>query len=106
MTRANRSAHPGLNSGWMDLDFVRAYELSDTRISLEQVTNILDAAVATGGWVVFFAHEVSKSPRPFGTSPLLLTSTIKAALERDISIRLFTRALDQIGVPHRSVLLP
>jgi peptidoglycan/xylan/chitin deacetylase (PgdA/CDA1 family) len=105
MMRANRSTHPGLNHGWIDLDFVRAYELSDSRISLEQVTKILDAAAATGGWVVFFAHEISTSSGLFKTSPDLLASTIKAALEREIHIRLFTSALDQIGVPQRSVLL-
>jgi len=106
MTRANRSAHPGLNNGWMDLDFVRAYELSDARISLTQVTKIMDTAVATGGWAVFFAHEISRSSGLFKTSPDLLAATIKAALERDIHIRLFTSALDHVGVPHRSVLLP
>ena len=103
MTRANRSAHPGLNTGWVDLDFVRAYELSDARISVEQVRKILDAAVETSGWVVFFSHELSDSYGPFGTSSNLFLTTIKAVLERDLSILPFSQALDQIGVPRREV---
>ena len=47
---------------------------------------ILDEAKETNGWVIFFTHDVSDNPSPYGCLPRQLADVVQAVIDRGIEI--------------------
>lgn len=98
LARASRSVQRGLNVGKVDLDFIRAYELTDRGLSLDELTRLLDDAAARNGWLVFLTHDIADRPTRFGASPALLTAALLGAARRGMDVLSIRDALTRIGV--------
>jgi peptidoglycan/xylan/chitin deacetylase (PgdA/CDA1 family) len=98
LARASRSVQRGLNVGKIDLDFIRAYELTDSGLPVEELTRLLDDAAARNGWLVFLTHDIADSPTRFGASPALLTAALLGAIRRGMDVLPIRDALTRIGV--------
>ncbi|RXG93668.1 polysaccharide deacetylase family protein [Bradyrhizobium zhanjiangense] len=101
LTRAYRSARgilPGVNSDVIDLQFLRASPLIDCEIDLAGIDRYFDEAVESGGWLIFYGHDVANAPSPFGCSPQLMRHALKAARKRNMPIVTVAEALRRIGV--------
>ena len=96
--RAARSVHRGINAGFIDLHFLRAYELVDSAVSIERAAELIDQAVAARGWLIFVSHDVSDTPTRYGVSPTLLEATLVHAKDRGARVLPVCEALDIIGV--------
>lgn len=95
---ASRSIQSGINRGSVDLDFLLANELIDAFLSPAQVTALIDDTSRNGGWLIFFSHDVSPAPSPFGVTPALLAHAIAEARRRDLAILPVRQALDHFGL--------
>ncbi|WP_439574514.1 polysaccharide deacetylase family protein [Phreatobacter sp.] len=95
---ASRSIQPGINRGSVDLDFLLAHELIDAFLSPAEVSALIDDTSRNGGWLIFFSHDVSDRPGPFGVSPGLLTHAIAEAGRNDLAILPVRQALDHFGL--------
>ena len=73
-----RGIRSGVNSGTIDLAQLKSIPLEARRWRPDEIDAAIDQAVATRGWVIFFTHDVSQSPSPFGCTPAML----EHALER------------------------
>jgi peptidoglycan/xylan/chitin deacetylase (PgdA/CDA1 family) len=98
LARASRSVQRGINVGRMDLDFIRAYEITDRAVTAADLEALLDRAAASRAWLVFLTHDIADNPSRFGASPALLRAVIHGALKRDMAILPVRDALDLIGV--------
>ncbi|UQR63457.1 polysaccharide deacetylase family protein [Bradyrhizobium sp. C-145] len=101
LTRAYRSARgilPGVNSDVIDLQFLRASPLIDCEIDLAGIDRYFDEAVESGGWLIFYGHDVANAPSPFGCTPQLMRHALKAARKRNMPIVTVAEALRRIGV--------
>jgi peptidoglycan/xylan/chitin deacetylase (PgdA/CDA1 family) len=98
LARASRSVQRGLNIGRMDLDFIRAYELTDRGLSREELDRLLDETAARTGWLVFLTHDIAETPTRFGASPALLSAALEGAAKRGLDILPIRDALTRIGV--------
>jgi peptidoglycan/xylan/chitin deacetylase (PgdA/CDA1 family) len=98
LARASRSVQRGLNVGKVDLDFIRAYELTDRGLPLEELTQLLNDAAARNGWLVFLTHDIAERPTRFGASPALLTAALLGAARRGMDVLPISDALTRIGV--------
>ena len=93
-----RSIVPGVNSGTVDLQFLRAMPLIDRRIDREGIGRALDEARTCNGWLIFYTHDVADQPSPYGCSPALLHAALEAASRRKIPVLNMAEALRCAGV--------
>lgn len=96
--RGSRSVHPGINAGLIDLQFLRAFELTDRALSPEGAARLIDKTVDARGWLIFVSHDVSETPSPYGVTPALLESAIVHAKAKGALVLPVCEALDQVGV--------
>ena len=100
LTKAFRSARgilPGVNSDVIDLQFLRASPLVDCEIDKTGVDRYFDEAVASGGWLIFYGHDVANAPSPYGCTPDLMRHALEAAGKRNMPIVTVAEALRRIG---------
>jgi peptidoglycan/xylan/chitin deacetylase (PgdA/CDA1 family) len=92
-----RSIVPGVNSGSVDLQFLRAMPLIDRRIDRDGIERAFDQAQDTNGWLIFYTHDVADEPSPYGCSPALLNHALEAASHRKIGVFNMAEALQCAG---------
>jgi peptidoglycan/xylan/chitin deacetylase (PgdA/CDA1 family) len=95
--RSSRAILPGVNRGTIDLQFLRATPLIDRDIDREGIERAFDEATATGGWLIFYSHDVAETPSPYGCSPALLRHALEAASQRKMPIVSVAEALRRAG---------
>lgn len=96
--RSCRSIYGGLNSGLIDLAMLRSVELYDRTSTEQSINAILDQAIATNAWVIFYTHDVTSNPSWIGCSPAHLEMAVKAARARGMPCLSVDEALHRIGV--------
>jgi peptidoglycan/xylan/chitin deacetylase (PgdA/CDA1 family) len=92
-----RSIVPGVNSGDVDLQFLRAMPLIDRRIGRDGIERAFDDAQTANGWLIFYTHDVADEPSPYGCSPSLLNEALEAASRRKIPVLNMAEALRCAG---------
>ena len=95
--RSSRGVVPGVNSGTIDLHYLRAVPLIDRHIDSAGIDRAFDEAAAKGGWLIFYGHDVETAPSPYGCSPSLLRHALEAASRRDVPILTVAEALQRAG---------
>jgi peptidoglycan/xylan/chitin deacetylase (PgdA/CDA1 family) len=88
-----RSIMPGVNSGAVDLQFLRALPLIDRRIDRDGIERAFDEAQTNNGWLIFYSHDVADMPSPYGCSPALMNHALEAASRRQIPVLNMAEAL-------------
>jgi peptidoglycan/xylan/chitin deacetylase (PgdA/CDA1 family) len=81
-----RGIWPGVNSRKIDIQQLKAIPLEKRSFDLPRILEALDAAKAVAGWVIFFSHDVSDSPSPYGCAPDDLARIVDASQERGFEI--------------------
>ena len=84
---------PGINSGTVDLQFLRAMPLIDRQIDRDGIERAFDEAQTNNGWLIFYTHDVADQPSPYGCSPALLNHALEAASRRKIPVLNMAEAL-------------
>jgi peptidoglycan/xylan/chitin deacetylase (PgdA/CDA1 family) len=79
-----RSIVPGVNSGTVDLQFLRAMPLIDRQMDRDAIERAFDEAQIHNGWLIFYVHDVAKQPSLYGCSPELLNHALETAARRKI----------------------
>jgi len=79
-----RSIVPGVNAGSVDLQFLRAMPMIDREMDRNRIDRAFDEAETSNGWLIFYGHDVSDRPSPYGCSPALLAHALEAAGKRKI----------------------
>ncbi|KYH03604.1 polysaccharide deacetylase family protein [Bradyrhizobium sp. DOA1] len=100
LARAYRSARgilPGVNRDVIDLQFLRASPLIDCEIDAVGIDRYFDDAVESGGWLIFYGHDVADKPSPYGCTPRLMRHALEAAEQRGMPIVTVADALRRIG---------
>jgi peptidoglycan/xylan/chitin deacetylase (PgdA/CDA1 family) len=95
--RSSRGILPGVNHGLVDLHFLRATPLISVQIDRDGVDRVFDRAIATGGWLVFYTHDVADAPSLYGCTPDLLRHALGAARARRMPIVSVADALRRAG---------
>jgi peptidoglycan/xylan/chitin deacetylase (PgdA/CDA1 family) len=95
--RSSRGILPGINSGTVDLQFLRAMPLTEEHIDRDGIDRAFDEAVATNGWLIFYSHDVEDTPSPYGCSPRLLRHALDAAARRNVPALSVAGALQRAG---------
>jgi peptidoglycan/xylan/chitin deacetylase (PgdA/CDA1 family) len=68
----SRGIQRGVNAGWIDLAQLKAIGLEHKAWNPAAIERAVDEAVRRNGWIIFFTHDVSETPSPFGATPEML----------------------------------
>ncbi len=82
-----RSSEPGLNIGIADLGRLRSVRLYDRLIGPGEVSDIIKQAVTRNAWLIFYTHDVDKTPSRFGCTSSLFEHALKSAISAGAEIR-------------------
>ena len=91
--RTCRSIVPGVNEGFVDLQFLRASPLIDRDMDCNGIDRLFDEAESTNGWLIFYGHDVAEKPSLYGCTPGLLRHALQAATRRKIPVLTMAEAL-------------
>ena len=83
---ASRGIRAGVNGRVVDMGQLRAVPLEIRNWTAERVERQVEAARRTNGWVVFFSHDVSETPSPYGATPAMLEHALEAVRAAGIDI--------------------
>jgi peptidoglycan/xylan/chitin deacetylase (PgdA/CDA1 family) len=86
LAASNRFAYSRITSGGMqtgraDLNALRAQALYANSISEQQIQQLVKATAESGGWLIFYSHEVDRQHSRWGTSPEQLAFALHTAQE-------------------------
>ena len=95
--RSSRGILPGVNHGVVDLHFLRATPLISGATDHGGLARVIDEAVETSGWLIFYTHDVAASPSRYGCTPDLLRHALSAATQRRMPIVSVAEALRRAG---------
>ena len=95
--RSSRGIIPGVNSGVVDLQYLRSTPLINHNIDEAGIDGAFDTLADTNGWLIFYGHDVTANPSPFGCTPSLLRYALDAAAKRSVAIKTVAGALDAAG---------
>jgi len=95
--RSSRSIIPGVNSGTVDLQYLRSTPLVNLHIDVGGIDRALDELIATNGWLIFYGHDVADEPSPYGCTPALLRHALDAAAKRNVAVLTVAGALSAAG---------
>ncbi len=81
-----RGIWPGLNRGMMDFAQLKAVSLESRQPEAAEVDSWLDAAAQTNAWLIFFTHDVSDTPTPYGTSRKAFAEVLDKVARRGMRV--------------------
>lgn len=84
--RTSRSIYGGPNGPMTDLNLLRANSLYGDVDRFAKLESLLSENEKRRGWLIFYTHDVRRSPSPFGCTPSLLEKIVSLAAERGMRI--------------------
>jgi len=76
---SGRGIRTGINSGVIDLAFLRASRLYSHATPLESILELIERNDRERGWLILYTHDVSETPSDFGCTPTYFESVVRAA---------------------------
>lgn len=74
-----RTTRAGLNCGLTDASLLKANKLYSDTHSIDHCKALIDEAVKTKSWLIFYTHDVEKEPSQFGCTPVYFEEVLKYA---------------------------
>jgi peptidoglycan/xylan/chitin deacetylase (PgdA/CDA1 family) len=81
-----RGIWPGINAGRMDFAQLKAVPLERRSLDSLDVEAWLDKAQAARGWLIFFTHDLSDDPSPYGCSRRAFEAVADAVAKRGLRV--------------------
>lgn len=91
-----RTNLPGLNSGTIDLAYLRANRLYSNTVVPHDIEKLISECERRRGWLIFYTHDVMEDPSPYGCTPDLFEWAISAAVSSKCQVRNVRAALDAL----------
>jgi peptidoglycan/xylan/chitin deacetylase (PgdA/CDA1 family) len=82
----SRGIGRGINAGLIDLAQLRAIPLEYKAWDPAMIEGAVAEAVRRKGWLIFFTHDISDAPTPFGATPEMLDHALGAVRAAGIDI--------------------
>jgi peptidoglycan/xylan/chitin deacetylase (PgdA/CDA1 family) len=93
-----RSIFPGWNGPEIDLNLLRANSLYGGMESVEPMYELIAENAKRKTWLIFYTHDVSPDPSPFGCTPKLLEAVVSRTAQSGSRILTVREALTEAGI--------
>lgn len=97
--RTARGGLHGVNRGPTDRTFLRALPIEQPEASVLALHGQVDALVAHPGWLIFFTHDLSETPTPYGCTPKSFEALVRHTRDAGCTILTVDAALDYLTGP-------
>jgi peptidoglycan/xylan/chitin deacetylase (PgdA/CDA1 family) len=94
---SSRGIWGGLNGPEVDLNLLRANSLYGGREKLNVVRDLISENELQKRWLIFYSHDVSETPSPFGCTPKLLELAVDFAAKRNCRILTVNEAVAEFN---------
>jgi peptidoglycan/xylan/chitin deacetylase (PgdA/CDA1 family) len=91
-----RGIYDGINGPYIDLNLLLANALYGDTSRLPAVERLIAKSKDEKGWLIFYTHDVSPNPSPFGCTPSLLESAISCAARGGLRISTVAEVLAEL----------
>ena len=81
-----RGIGKGVNAGVIDLAELKAIPLEVRRWRPDEIDAAIAKAKALRGWLIFFTHDISDAPAPFGATPDMLVHLLDRLTAEGVEI--------------------
>lgn len=89
-----RLTRPGIHVGQADLNGLLAQRLYHHDMTQEWLQVLINSVQTQRGWLIFYTHDVTSTPSPWGVTPDLLTKAIQLALTSGCKVLPIGQAID------------
>jgi len=93
-----RSIVPGFNGPEIDLNLLRANSLYGDLNGARHAEELIAENSKRKTWLIFYTHDVQRTPSPFGCTPALLESVVSCAARSRCRVLTVREALTEAGV--------
>lgn len=73
---------PGINKSVADLNLLRANALYCSSFRFDSVDRLLTTNVKCRGWLIFYTHDISEHPSPYGCTAAEFESVVRLATKK------------------------
>lgn len=92
-----RAAGEAINRGTVDPLMLKAVEIRQPEDHALSLTGWIDDVAANPGWLIFFTHDITPTPTPYGCRPETLERLVSHARERQCDILPVCEAVKRFG---------
>jgi peptidoglycan/xylan/chitin deacetylase (PgdA/CDA1 family) len=89
----SRGIQAGVNGERSDLAQLKAFPMESRRWDPAHMLDLVERARASGGWLIFFSHDVCDHPSPYGATPAMLEHALEAVTAAGLKILPVNEAL-------------
>ena len=82
-----RGVRPGINRGHADRALLKAVPLDGGREGIARALDAVRSCVRAPGWLIFYGHDVSDQPGPWGCTPQFLQTVCTLAADLGCTVR-------------------
>lgn len=97
-----RGTDYGMNLGKTDLNNLKAIKLYESKNSPEEIYSILNGFSQSGGWLIFYTHDVQENFSSSGCSPQYLESVIRKCIDLGIEIKSIEQTIASFDLRDKS----
>ncbi|MBB3944391.1 peptidoglycan/xylan/chitin deacetylase (PgdA/CDA1 family) [Rhizobium skierniewicense] len=92
-----RAGGDRINRGKVNRSYLWGMEIRQPDVAARALTRQIDAVVAEPGWLIFFTHDISNDPTPYGCTPETFSSLVRHAVSTGCLVLPVRDALGHIG---------
>lgn len=91
-----RAGGDRINRGRVSRSFLYGMEIRQPEEDARALTAQIDAVVDNPGWLIFFTHDITEKPTPYGCTPATFSLLVEHALARNCRILPVREALNHL----------
>lgn len=95
--RSCRAGGEAINRGLVDPMMLMAVEIRQPEQEARTLTRWIDEVAKTPGWLIFFTHDITPDPTPWGCTPGTFERLVIHARDRGCDILPVNAMLDRLG---------
>lgn len=92
-----RAGGDRINRGRVSRSFLYGMEIRQPEAHARALTGTIDAVAERPGWLIFFTHDISDRPTPYGCTPATFSLLVGHALARGCLVLPVREALRHLG---------
>ena len=92
-----RGIRKGVNTGLIDLAQLKAVGIEKWWWTPAYIEGVIARAKASNGWLIFFTHDVSENPSPYGATPVMLEHALNALAASGVEVLPVKHALAKVA---------
>jgi peptidoglycan/xylan/chitin deacetylase (PgdA/CDA1 family) len=96
--RSARGGLKGINRGRTDRTYLHGMPIEQPEDSVRALHNVVDDIVQNPGWLIFYTHDVSETPSPYGCTPQGFEALVRYVKDAGCTVLTVDAALDRFGV--------